>query len=259
MNELVIILGGEYPTNAPVLTSAHLRALLRQDLEVLRPRRVGGASSDHADPVELAPRPYRQPAFTITLTGKCRRLIINIPPRDGKSLLASVGVARVHSRGDPTAEIVCVSYAQDLAENVPAILRLMNSPWDHDIFETRLINPRSRLGELKTLEGGSRLATSVEGMLTGRGGNIIIVDDPLKPAEAASETQRKSVNDWFDHTVTTRANDKERGAVVIIMQRLHEDDLVAISSSRNSGICLPCQRLPKLTSDMSIAALVRRE
>jgi predicted phage terminase large subunit-like protein len=63
-------------------------------------------------------------------------------------------------------------------------------------------------------------------MLTGRGGNIIIVDDPLKPAEAASDTQRQAVNDWFDYTVTTRSNDKERGAIVIIMQRLHEDDLI---------------------------------
>ena len=161
------------------------------------------------------------------LAGRCRRLIINIPPRYGKSLLASVVFPAFILGHDPTAEIVCVSYGQDLAEKMASDeRRLMNSRWYQNIFATRLANSRSRLAELRTPEGGTRLATSVEGMLTGRGGNIIIVDDPLKPAEAASETQRKWVNDWFDYTVTTRSNDKERGAIVIIMQRLHEDDLV---------------------------------
>ena len=63
-------------------------------------------------------------------------------------------------------------------------------------------------------------------VLTGRGADIILIDDPLKPEEALSETQRQAANDWYDHTLYSRQNDKRRGAIVTIMQRLHEDDLI---------------------------------
>ena len=70
------------------------------------------------------------------------------------------------------------------------------------------------------------MATSVGGVLTGRGADFIIIDDPLKPDEALSETQRCAANNWYDHTLYSRLNDKRTGCIVIIMQRLHEDDLV---------------------------------
>ncbi|MGC1885932.1 MAG: hypothetical protein WA709_07525 [Stellaceae bacterium] len=73
---------------------------------------------------------------------------------------------------------------------------------------------------------GYRLATSNGGVLTGGGADIILIDDPLKPEEALSDAQRKTANDWFDHTLYSRLNDKRSGAIVIIMQRLNEDDLV---------------------------------
>jgi predicted phage terminase large subunit-like protein len=66
----------------------------------------------------------------------------------------------------------------------------------------------------------------VGGVLTGRGADYLIIDDPLKPEEALSETQRQNVNDWFDHTLLTRLNDKREGRIIVIMQRLHEDDLM---------------------------------
>jgi predicted phage terminase large subunit-like protein len=70
------------------------------------------------------------------------------------------------------------------------------------------------------------MATSVGGVLTGRGGDVIIIDDPLKPDDALSETRRKAVNDWYDNTLLSRLNDKTNGCIIIIMQRLHQDDLV---------------------------------
>ena len=73
--------------------------------------------------------------------------------------------------------------------------------------------------------GGSRYATSVGGTLTGRGADLIIVDDPLKAEEAMSETARKRVIDWYAGTLVSRLNDKETGAIVVVMQRLHENDL----------------------------------
>jgi hypothetical protein len=65
----------------------------------------------------------------------------------------------------------------------------------------------------------------VGGVLTGRGADIIIIDDPLKPEEALSQAQRRSANEWLDHTLYSRLNDKLTGAIVLIMHRLHEDDL----------------------------------
>ncbi|MFZ1079634.1 MAG: hypothetical protein WAN31_08130 [Methylovirgula sp.] len=75
-------------------------------------------------------------------------------------------------------------------------------------------------------QGGSRLATSVNGVLTGRGPDIIIIDDPLKPNDAMSDSRRNAANEWYDGTLYSRLNDKTKGTIVIIMQRLHENDLV---------------------------------
>src|SRR2546423_9204423 len=79
--------------------------------------------------------------------------------------------------------------------------------------------------ELVTSQGGSRYATSVGGTLIGRGADLIIVDDPLNANEAQSETARKRVIDWYGGSLVSRLNDKERGAIIAVMQRLHEDDL----------------------------------
>ena len=102
----------------------------------------------------------------------------------------------------------------------------MTSPWYRRIFPTRLAAHRQAVQEFVTTRQGYRLATSNGGVLTGRGADIILIDDPLKPEEALSDTQRQAANDWFDHTLYSRQNDKRRGAIVIVMQRLHEDDLV---------------------------------
>src|SRR5436190_11465040 len=84
--------------------------------------------------------------------------------------------------------------------------------------------PRRR--SFDTTAQGCRLATSVGGVLTGRGADIVIIDDPLKPEEALSQAQRQIANEWYDHTLYSRLNDKLAGAIVLIMHRLHEDDLV---------------------------------
>ena len=82
------------------------------------------------------------------------------------------------------------------------------------------------MAEFETTHQGSRVATSVGGVLTGRGADLIVIDDPLKPEEALSQAQRRTANEWFDHTLYSRLNDKQKGAIVLIMHRLHEDDLV---------------------------------
>src|ERR1700693_6065829 len=100
------------------------------------------------------------------------------------------------------------------------------SEWYRSLFSTRLSPQRQSVQEFLTTQNGFRVATSVGGVLTGRGADFIIIDDPLKPDEALSETQRNAVNEWYDHTLYSRLNDKRTGCIIIIMQRLHEDDLV---------------------------------
>src|SRR5439155_11418466 len=121
----------------------------------------------------------------------------------------------------------CASYAQDLSNKLASDCRtLMMSQAYKQIFNTQLLSQRPSLQELITTRKGFRLATSVGGVLTGRGADYLIIDDPLKPEEALSETERQKVNNWFDHTLLTRLNDKRNGRIIVIMQRLHEDDLV---------------------------------
>src|SRR6201993_1195690 len=165
--------------------------------------------------------------LTAVRQGKIRRLIINLPPRSLKSLMASIAFPAWCLGHDPSAQILCVSYAQDLADKLARDCRsVMMSAWYRRIFPTRLAAHRQAVQEFLTTRQGYRLATPNGGVLTGRGADIILIDDPLKPEEALSDTQRQAANEWFSHTLYSRLNDKRHGAIVIIMQRLHEDDLV---------------------------------
>ena len=159
--------------------------------------------------------------------GETKRLIINVPPRSLKSICASVAFPAWLLGHKPSSQIICASYAQDLANKHAIDCRtLLLSKWYQDLFPTRLSNQRQAVQEFMTTRKGFRMATSVGGGVIGRGAEIIIIDDPLKPDEALSDTQRKSVNDWYDHTLYSRLNDKRNGCIILIMQRLHEDDLV---------------------------------
>src|SRR5271166_6143552 len=159
--------------------------------------------------------------------GRVRRLIINIPPRHLKSLASSIALPAWLLGHDPAKAIVNVTYGQELSDKFARDCRaIMTASWYRDLFPTRLTSPRAPLQELVTTQGGFRLATSVGGVLTGRGADLIVIDDPLKPSDAMSESRRVAANEWFDGTLYSRLNDKTRGAIVIIMQRLHEDDLV---------------------------------
>jgi predicted phage terminase large subunit-like protein len=160
--------------------------------------------------------------------GETTRLVICQPPRSLKSLCASIAFPAFLLGHDPTAQIICASYGQDLANKLALDCRtIMNSSWYQSLFpSTRLSSERQAIQEFMTTQSGTRFSTSVGGVLTGRGANYIIIDDSAKPDEAFSDIQRKAVNDWFDHTVYSRLNDKKTGCIIVIQQRLHEDDLV---------------------------------
>ena len=165
--------------------------------------------------------------LTAVYQGRIRRLVVNMPPRHLKSHLASVAFPAWCLGRNPSLQILCVSYAQDLADKLARdCRRIVMSDWYRRLFPTRLAPRHQAVSEFETTQQGSRLATSVGGVLTGRGADIIVIDDPLKPEEALSQAQRRSANEWFDHTLYSRLNDKEKGSIILIMHRLHEDDLV---------------------------------
>lgn len=167
--------------------------------------------------------------------GEISRLIINLPPRHLKSHCVSVAFPAWWLAHHPAAHIICASYGQDLADKFARdCRRVMASAWYRTLFKTRLAD-RQAAHDFATAEQGTRMATSVGGVLTGRGADLIIVDDPLKPDEALSEPRRKAVNEWYDNTLLSRLNDKQRGSIIVTMQRLHQDDLVGHVLEQEAG------------------------
>ena len=160
-------------------------------------------------------------------SGWLNRVIINIPPRHLKSHATSIAFPAWLLGHRPTAQILCISYAQDLSDNLARQCRtLMTSSFYQALFDTRLAPGREAVSDFSTNEGGYRLSTSIGGVVTGRGADIIVIDDPLKADDALSEARRRSVNEWYDNTLRSRLNSQERGVIIIVMQRLHVDDLV---------------------------------
>jgi predicted phage terminase large subunit-like protein len=159
--------------------------------------------------------------------GEIRRLIINMPPRSLKSIASSVAFPAFILGHDPTRRIICVSYANELSRKMSNDFRaILESPWYRSIFlGTRIGRYKDTETEIELTYRGFRLSTSIGGILTGRGGDIIIIDDPLKPLDALSETKRLAANQWFANTLLSRLDDKRTGAIVVVMQRVHMDDL----------------------------------
>jgi hypothetical protein len=162
------------------------------------------------------------------MRGRTRRLIITVPPRSLKSICASVALPAFVLGHDPSRRIICVSYAEGLARKHANDCRaVMRSDLYRRIFPATRISPaKDTETEVMTTARGSRLATSVGGTLTGRGGNLLIIDDPLKPQEAHSESARESLKQWYSNTLLSRLDHKTEGSIIIVMQRLHPDDLV---------------------------------
>lgn len=161
------------------------------------------------------------------VAGKCKRLIICLPPRSLKSVIASVAFPAWLLGKCPYKQIICASYGQSLSDKHARDTRtiMASSPY-HRAFATRLSKQKLSVDDFMTTQGGFRMATSVGGVLTGRGGDFLIIDDPMKPGDAFSEALRKSVNDWYDNTLLSRLNNKQDGIIIVVMQRLHQDDLV---------------------------------
>ncbi|MGD0187419.1 MAG: phage terminase large subunit [Roseiarcus sp.] len=160
--------------------------------------------------------------------GETRRLLIAIPPRHGKSILASVVLPAWILGRDPTRKIMCASYGDALSKDFSNRFRdLLWSPQYGAVFPgTQIDAGGASLSEVRTTAKGYRLATTVQGPATGKGAHFAIVDDPFKASEAASESMRNAVYDWFKGSLMTRFDKPAEGAMVVVQQRLHQDDLI---------------------------------
>jgi predicted phage terminase large subunit-like protein len=175
--------------------------------------------------------------LTAVARGENRRLIVNMPPRSLKSVATSVALVAWYLGHNPSAEVICASYSADLSQKFAFDCRkVMMSEWYEATFPTRVDVRRSAVHDFRTIQGGARLAASVGGQMTGRGADLIVIDDPAKPDEMLSEVQRVAINQWFPSTVLSRLNDKTRSAIVVAMQRLHVQDLTGTLLRDGGGV-----------------------
>lgn len=181
--------------------------------------------------------------------GEIRRLIINMPPRHMKSLSCNVFWPSWDWIERPWRKFIFSSYRTSLSirDNRKA-RKLVGSQWYQDHFEPRIDPGQDASNRWAVLGGGERLVTSVGGASsTGEGGDIIVVDDPLSADGARSEAARRTCIEWFDETMRSRLNDAKTGAFVVIMQRLHQEDLSGHLLANDTGwdhLCLPARYEP---------------
>ena len=154
------------------------------------------------------------------------RLIINMPPRSLKSICASVIFPSWVLGVQPESKILCIAGTRSLADEQH---HLAHTLMTHDRY--RGLFPHIRVseqpGRLKLQQGGIRHALTPTGSVTGKGADMIIIDDPQSPSEAEVPSKCKELNTWYDRNIYQRLNNKHDGVIIVVMQRLSEDDLAA--------------------------------
>ena len=173
-------------------------------------------------------------ALEKVVTGQITRLIINVPPRSGKTEIAVKNFMAWGMGNFPDAEFIHASYSKRLATaNTYNVRSLMQHEEYSKIFaHTALSSDSKAKDEFRTSQGGVVYSTGAEGTITGYGagkmrdyfGGAIVIDDPHKAGEATSDTMRQNVLDWFSTTMESRKNSNDT-PIIIIMQRLHQHDL----------------------------------
>jgi len=196
-------------------------------------------------------------ALERVVIGQSKRLIINIPPRSGKTELAVINFIAWCMGNFPDSEFIHASYSKRLAAaNAYAIRAIMQHDRYAEIFShTQMAGDSKAKDEFRTAHGGIVYATGAEGTITGYGAGgmsdgfkgAIVIDDPHKAGEANSATMRKNVLDWFSTTMESRKNSPDT-PIIIIMQRLHEMDLSGWLLSGGNGEHWEHLNIPALTS-----------
>jgi predicted phage terminase large subunit-like protein len=168
--------------------------------------------------------------LTAVEKGEIKRLNINIQPRFMKSDICSVAFPAWYLGKNPEKKIINCSYSASLSQQLHnKSRRIVATDWYRYCFPEFNINnakthTKDTQSEFQTTKNGFRVATSTGGSITGKGADILMIDDGMNPQEAFSETKRQSALDWFSQTFFSRLNNAKTGTIVNIQQRLHEDD-----------------------------------
>lgn len=185
--------------------------------------------------------------------GEIKRLIINLPPRYGKTELAIKLFVSWCIAKWQNSKFIHLSYSDALAlDNSSQTKEYIESDAFQKFWQMNLKKDAQSKSKWFNEFGGGMYATASGGAITGFGAGVtdakefsgaIIIDDPLKPDDAFSEVRRKAVNDRFNNTIRSRVNDRDT-PIIIIMQRLHEDDMSGFLLNGGSGevwehLCLP--------------------
>ena len=156
------------------------------------------------------------------------RLVVNLPPRHGKTLFGGVYFVPWLLGRDPRMKIIVVTYNGGLSELFTyGMRRVMRSAWYKQAFDTRLARDRQKVGNFLTENGGSVFATSTGGIAGGIGADLIILDDPLNIRDARDPEKVQELNETFDGILASRFDTASQGRLLAIAHRLHENDLSA--------------------------------
>lgn len=176
--------------------------------------------------------------------GEIRKLVVNIPPRHMKSLTVSVFWPAWRWTFEPELRFLTFSHDQDLANRDATKSRdVLRSPWYRARWpHVQLKGDVNRVSRYENTRSGHRIAEHVLGG-TGEGGDVIIIDDPHKAEKVLSDVERPKVPRWHSNTVASRFNDPARGVQVLVMQRLHENDLTGhvLEQDGWTHLCLPAR------------------
>src|SRR5262249_54919446 len=132
--------------------------------------------------------------LTDVAAGKRKRLVVNMPPRHGKTFMASICLPAWILAHNSSAKILILSYGQDLADKIAYPIRsILESDWFQQAFHTRLANKRTKLMDFLTTDGGGVRSLSIEGGVTGLGADFIIIDDPVEIKESGNSKRLQRV------------------------------------------------------------------
>ncbi len=156
--------------------------------------------------------------------GSTKRLIINQPPRTAKSTFCSIAFPLWLLLNKPATEILCISYGDELGRGFAEDCRRFVENQRIQALFPGAWKSAGRNNEIRTGKGGRRYTISAGGAITGQGADVIIIDDPLKASEAGQK-QMDNINAWYDANIYQRLNNKNTGAILLVQQRLHLEDL----------------------------------
>ena len=241
----------EVKNRIATLAQSSMKFFLRQAFSTLNPRKKL-CWNWHLD--------YLCDVLEEVYNGNIKRLLINIPPRYLKSVVCSVCFPAWVLGRDPSKRIIVASYSKILATKHSTDSRqVVMANWYRKLFpQTIIANGMNEKNKFCTTKNGFRFATSVNGTLTGEGGDILIIDDPHNPVNVFNKSSRTKTKNWFSSVFSSRLNDKKTGAIIVVMQRLHTEDLSGYILQKDGEFALKnnkkewfCVCLPAISDGVS--------